>query len=169
MARVENVSGKNRRFIIGYVLLVGLPVLALVAVLNRGRDLTAPTSVGGVWKFEIAPDRPSNSACGESLSLLSDSLISISQSGKSLSLTLDNGSRAAVSALIEGDMISGLLPASVNGAEETGCENRILTLTATVTGSADARKMVGELSLSGCESCEPVGFHAARQVRAPAK
>src|SRR5712671_4676256 len=100
VARGRNaISHTNRNFVIAYVFLVVLPVLGLVAVLKSGRGLTAPFSVDGAWKIESGAGLLSASPCGNFLSSVSKAPISISQSGKSLVVTLSGGTKTTMGTL----------------------------------------------------------------------
>jgi Kef-type K+ transport system membrane component KefB len=44
------MSRAGRNFVVAYILLVGLPLLALVGVLRRGRAVTAPVATNAAWK-----------------------------------------------------------------------------------------------------------------------
>src|SRR5712691_9738620 len=82
------MSHTNRNFVIAYILLVGLPLLALAGVLKSGRSLNAPFSVDGAWKLDAEAAHASTAPCGGFLSSVSNSQISISQSGTSLVIGL---------------------------------------------------------------------------------
>jgi hypothetical protein len=158
------MSRTNRNFIIAYVVLVGLPMLGLMAVLNTGQRLRAPNSVDGVWKVETDISRLSSLPCLTSVSLLRNTSVVISQSGKSLVLSLDHGSKATASGFIEGNTLTASVLPPVEYASETGCgSDRLLTVSATLKGSARPRSLIGAFAVEGCASCPPVEFHAVWQ------
>jgi hypothetical protein len=160
------ISSANRNFIVAYILLVGLPLLGLASVLRTGRALSAPISVDGVWKFGMdGADLPAG-RCSRSLASLQDSLVTISQSGKGLTLSLDNGSRAAGSGVIEGTALNAAFPLSAVSANEPGCgAASVFTLAATIDPKSEPRSMLGTISVDGCASCPSVKYRAARQAR----
>lgn len=49
------MSPANRKFVVAYILLVGLPVLGLIGVLRVGRKLAAPVAVRSTVKLEANP------------------------------------------------------------------------------------------------------------------
>jgi hypothetical protein len=158
------MSHSNRSIAVAYILLVGLPLLALVEVLKMGRILTAPISVDGVWRMETETDHFSALPCGNLPSSVTNTSVLISQSGKNLVLTLSGGSKATASVL-EGRIIKASF-APTGSSPEAGCSiNRIFTLIATFDPKSDPRTLNGTLSVDGCASCAPVEFRAVRQPR----
>jgi hypothetical protein len=144
---------------------VGLPLLGLVGILRSGRSLTAPFSVDGAWKIESGAGRLPASPCGNFLSSVSNAPLSISQSGKSLVVTLSGGTKATTGTL-EGKTIK----AQFTGADKSGaaaCGDGSLTLAATLDPLAEPRTLSGTLSVEGCGSCTPLEFHAVRQPKNP--
>jgi hypothetical protein len=158
------MSHSNRSLVVAYILFVGLPLLALVEVLKMGRTLAAPISVDGVWRMEAETGHFSALRCSNLLSSVTNAPVLISQSGKSLVLTLNGGSKATAS-MLEGRIIkASFVP--TDSSPEAGCGiNRIFTLTATFDPKSDPRTLNGTLSVDGCASCEPVEFRAVRQPR----
>jgi hypothetical protein len=164
------MSHNNRNFVIAYILLVGVPLLALAGVLRSGRTLTAPSSVDGAWKIEATANRPSSSPCADFLSSVAKAPVSISQSGKSLVIGVNggnlNGGKTAT-----GTLDGKALKAQFIGAENPtaqDCSDRGLTLTATLDPKVEPRTLSGTLSVDGCGACAPLEFRATRQVRAAA-
>jgi hypothetical protein len=157
------MSRTNRNFIIAYIGLVGLPMLGLMAVLKTGRSLRAPISVDGVWKVETDISRLASLPCMMSVSSLRNTSVVILQSGKSLVLSLDHGSKATASGVIDGNTLTASVP-MFDYASETGCgSDRLLSMSATLNGNARPRSLMGALAVNGCASCLPVEFHAVWQ------
>jgi hypothetical protein len=151
----------NRNFVIAYVLLVGLPLLGLAGVLRSGRSLNAPFSVDGSWKIDAGAAHLSAAPCGDFLSSVSNSPVSISQSGTSLVIAL--GGKTTTGTLT-GKTIKAQF-AGANSPNATDCSDRALALTATLDPLTEPRTMSGRLSVEGCASCAPVDFRGIRQVR----
>lgn len=156
------MSHANRNFVIAYIALVGLPVAALVGVLKSGRTLTAPFSVDGAWKIQ-AVFNPAPSVCSNFFSSVSDLSLAISQSGKSLVVSLNGGSKTT-SGTLDGKTLTAQF-AGTDGA--ANCSDRPLTLTATLDPHSDPRTLSGKLSLNNCTQCS-LEFRAVRQPRAAA-
>lgn len=155
------MSHTNRNFVIAYILLVGLPLLALAGVLRSGRNLNAPFSVDGTWKVDAAAARASAEPCAAFLSSASNSPLSISQSGTSLVIGL--GGRTTTGTL-NGKTIKAQF-AGAGSSNPTECGDRSLTLTATLDPLAKPRTLSGRLSVEGCASCAPLEFRAVKQPR----
>lgn len=142
---------------------MGLPLLGLVGILRSGHGLTAPISVDGNWKIEPQANRLSALPCGNFLSSVSNAPLSISQSGKTLVVALNGGTKITTGTL-EGKTIK----ASFARAENSGqadCGDQTLTLAATLDPKAEPRTLNGRLSVDGCASCAPLEFRAVRQPR----
>ena len=136
-------------------------MLGLVGVLRSGRSLNAPFSVDGSWKMQAGADHPSPSPCGDFLSSVSTSPVSISQSGTSLVIGL--GGKTTT-----GTLAGKTLKAQFAGAgnpNASDCSDRTLALTATLDPLAEPRTLNGSLSVEGCAACAPVEFRAVRQAR----
>jgi hypothetical protein len=160
------ISSANKKFLVIYVLLVGLPLLGLAGVLRSGRGLRAPISVDGVWRFRTDSANLPAGGCGQPLASLQDSLVTISQSGKGLVVSLNNGAPAAGSGVIEGTTLNATVPLPETSANAPGCaSDNLLTLRATIDPKADPRSMQGTISANGCASCASVQYQAVRQTR----
>ncbi len=162
------ISHTNRNFVIAYILLVGLPLLGLVGILKSGRRLAAPFSVDGDWKIESS--HPAVSSCGNFLSSVSNAPLSISQSGKSLVVTLRGGTKTTTGTL-DGKTVRAQFAGTVrSGTDKSGaaeCGDGSLTLAATLDPLAEPRTLSGTLSIEGCGSCAPLEFRAVKQPRSP--
>lgn len=160
------ISSTNRNFVIAYIILVGMPLLGLAGILRSGRGLSAPISVDGVWKLSTDTANQPSGRCGKSLASLQDWLLTISQSGKELVVSLNNGSSATGSGVIEGTTLNATVPLREASANEPGCAiDGVLTLSATINPKAEDRSMQGTISVSGCTSCSGVKYQAVRQTR----
>ena len=164
------ISPSNRKFLVAYLLLVGLPLLCLAGVLRAGRKLTAPTSVDGAWKFETDTARLASLPCGKSVAAFQDAVVNISQSGKSLILTRSDVTRTPSSGTIEDTQLTALIPWPEAASSETECRgDGTLQLVATIDASAKPKFMVATISIPGCSSCAALEFHGARQVHSAGK
>ena len=152
----------NRNFVIAYILLVGLPLVGLVGVLRSGRSLNAPFSVDGAWKINAGALQTSSAPCAAFLSSVSNSPVSISQSGTSLVIGLGGGK--LTTGTLEGKTIKAQFAGAAN-PNATDCSDRSLTLTATLDPQTEPRTLSGRLSVEGCTSCAPVEFRAVKQPR----
>jgi predicted deacylase len=124
--------------------MVGVPVLGLLGILEAGRSIPAPLSVGGDWALESDPTANCANPPG---SLQRQLAWSISQSGAEAVITLHDGYGTTLEAAIDGATLTAKSP---GGA-----------ILATVAGKLDQRTMEGKVTLVGCA---PVAFHAVRQA-----
>jgi hypothetical protein len=161
------MSHINRNFILAYIFLVGLPVVGLVGVLKSGRTLVAPVSIDGVWQVQADPVALATLPCGRTLALDPEKLLTISQSGKTFTLSFSNDTKSISSGVIDGTMLTSSIILSSAWAAEKGCsDRRELALLATVDPKAEPRSLQGKMSVSNCSSCVPVEFRAVRQTPA---
>lgn len=142
---------------------MALPVLGLVGILKSGRGLSAPFSVDGAWKIE--PRNPSASSCGSLLSSISNAPLSISQSGKSLVVSLSGGTKTSTGTL-DGKIVTAQFP-GIDKSSTALCGEHGLNLTATLDPTAEPRTLSGTLSFDDCPSCAPMEFRAVRQPKTP--
>ena len=162
------ISPTSRNFVIAYILLVGLPLLGLAGALRSGQRLNAPISVDGVWKIGMDSANLSSGKCGKSLASLQDALITISQSGTELAVSVNNDSSTTGSGLIEGTTLDATVPVLETSANEPGCGSYSkITLSATVDPKLEPRSMQGTVSFHDCDSCSRMKYRAIRQTRSP--
>jgi hypothetical protein len=155
-------SSSNTRFILAYILLVGFPLLGLAGVLKAGRSLSAPLAVDGVWKLDAVTAQQETQICIQPLAAL-DSLLTISQSGRELGLTLNKQATATGAGMIEGAELSATFQLPKSSPE--GCGDS-LVLNARIESKAVPKLMSGTISFRECASCTTERFHAGMQSRA---
>jgi len=153
------MSHANRNFVIAYIFLVGLPVLGLVGVLKSGHGLTAPYSIDGSWKIEPRSSPASYaSSCPKFFSSIFSAPFSISQSGKTVVISLNDGRTST--GTLEGKALEAQFPRTDNSGAE--CGDRSLSLTATLDPRTEPRTLTGTLSVENCAGCS-LEFRAVRQ------
>jgi hypothetical protein len=162
------VTHSNRNFVLAYVLLVALPLFGLAGVLRSGRKLSAPMSVGGVWKMSANQDQLAGLACGKFLQA-QNAPFTISQSGRAFTLNSPSSALSATTGAIEGNTINATLVPSAVAAKEDGCGEHSLSLTAVVDTKASPRSLQGTLQVQDCPGCAAVGFHGIRDEQGKAK
>ena len=158
----DAIPHTNRNFVIAYILLVGLPLLGLVGVLRSGRTLVAPFSVDGAWKIDAGAAHPSAAPCRDFLASVSNSPVSISQSGTSLVIGLGGGK--TTTGTLDGKIIKAQFAGSAN-PNANDCSDHNLSLTATLDPLTEPRTLSGKVTVEGCDSCVPVEFRAVKQPR----
>lgn len=154
------MSTTNRKFVLAYILLVGLPLLGMAAALRSGRHLTAPIAVDGTWKIEANLASIGSRSCANVISSVLSSPLVISQSGPNL--VVSSASAKTSSGIIDGtDLRFPLVPAA-----DSGCgSGRTITLTAVVKSKSDAGTLAGKLAATDCDSCAPIEFRAIKQPK----
>lgn len=131
------------KLVAAYLLLVGVPVLGLLGILQAGRAIRAPLSIGGEWTLEF--DHAGR--CATWPAGLRQPALNISQSGTGALITLNDGHSTVLEATVNGATLSAKSPAA--------------TITASIAGEPPARTLEGRMSFDGCG---PVAFRAVRQA-----
>lgn len=158
------MSRANRNFVIAYVLLVGLPLVGLAAILKSGRRLVPPISIDGTWNVEADTTHLSSTPCAHALSSLSTNSLLISQSGKTLVLTFNDGSKTTGRGVLDGKNVRAPF---VFEPSSSGCMAvQRLLLDATVDIYSEPRSLKGSLLVNNCPDCTPIEFHAVRLPQA---
>ena len=135
-------TGK-KRIVVAYICLVGVPLLALVGILDAGRGLRAPIAVGGTWDIQADLQRLASASCA-SLAVSQQPVLVISQSGRYLALTLD---RMQGSGRVENTTVSAIVSPPANDASCGPGERRFYLQ---ANRSADRDLMTGVIGLNGC-------------------
>jgi hypothetical protein len=159
LPEMGSMSRTSRNFVVAYILLVGLPLLGLVGVLRSGRKLSAPISVDGTWKINADNAVLANYPCSSVPSFL-DAPLLISQSGKSLAISLGKAKTVATG-LLENRSLKASVPQGTDSSSPA-CGADFFALTAMVDPMSEPRSLSGTLSAPGCASCAPVQFRAVR-------
>jgi hypothetical protein len=161
------MSTTNSKFLLAYVLLVGLPIAALVGVLKHGKTLTAPKSVDGSWQIQSGWNELGALPCGTA-STPEDAVLNISQSGKNFELTLPNGFHTQAFGSIDGKTLNATLSPALQ-PKLAGCSGeKAFTLVASLNTDVRPRTLSGTVAVDGCPTCSPIAFVAVPQ-RAVAK
>ena len=156
------------KLILTYVFLVGVPLLGLLAILRAGEHLTPPQSLGGAWNLEADFTSLANKACRDLLLNVKQPFLSISQSGPSVTLTLNNAQRTTLAGTLQNASIAAG-PELSSGANPSGdcLDPRSIRLRADIGKEAGQRILIGTLSIAGCPGCAPIPFRAQRQSLSP--
>ena len=164
------MSRTNRNFLIAYAALVVLPIGGLLGLLKHGRTLGAPISVDGVWRLQADLSQLAALPCGSSLASTQYSAVTISQSGKNFTLSLNNGPNATASGIVEGTTLKASVLPSAAWASQAGCgSDHVLTLIATVDPKSEPRTLAGLLTVNECPSCTPVELRGVREIQSGKK
>jgi len=123
--------------------MVGVPVLGLLGILEAGRSIPAPLSIGGDWTLEFDPA----AHCATGTAGLRQPALSISQSGTQALITLNDGHATTLEATINGAALTATSPTA--------------GIAATISGRLGERTLEGQMHFDGCA---PVAFRAVRQA-----
>ena len=149
-----------------YVFLVGLPVLAISAVLRVGQRLRSPVFVGGTWSVERPSNTDPDSSCCYSLISSERTVLTISQSGSRLSLTLNDQNRTTFAGEIRDSTINatiGRLAADAS-IDAQGISGASIQLHATVERESASDRLLGGLTCFDCPTSTVTSFSAQRQA-----
>jgi hypothetical protein len=149
----------NRRLLIEYLLMVGLPLVLLVGVLHQGRTLQAPAAVEGTWKFTLNGSAATGGSCDPLLRDVSGFALSVSQSGSYLTATVVDSGRRVLRGRSEGSDF-WLESVRLNGPNPN---SNLLRLTGTVRNAQDGKLIWGALLMPRNMDCPPVAFAARLQ------
>jgi|GEM_PF-4935957 len=139
------------RTVLSYLILVGLPLLGLVAVIEKGKALHPPMAVGGDWKAEL--DQAPDGASCSSRRLSPAFTIQMVQSGTQLTLLLKEGADAELRGKISSARISA--------------RDRDLSVEfqAEVEKGERGDRLSGTLSLSECRESGTIRFAAVKNFQ----
>ncbi len=163
------MSRTNMNFVFAYAFLVILPLVGLAGILKRGRSLTAPVSIDGIWSLQVDPAALDSLPCGKFLAAIPEKTIVISQSGRSFVLSFAGEPKIAASGTLDGTTLRTSLTPS-ESSSETNCTGAPKwSMVASVDRRADSSFLEGALSAPNCATCAVVRFHAERQAAASPK
>ena len=148
----------RKTFITAYIFLVGVPLLALVGVLEAGRKLVAPPAVDGPWVVDADFRSLAPSPCGALFGTLRQPVLLISQSGTHFDFALNAATRLSGEGALQGPDLT-----ASGGVTACSVPQNFL-VTASVSGQPAARVLNGKISLPSCADCAPVAFHAIHPI-----
>jgi len=134
--------------ILHYLFLVGIPVLGVFGLLQMGKGITPPVSVGGTWLLEITPPFTGEDTCGHFLSWSDKPRLMISQSGPHLLFTFNDKERTQLAGKVEGQTLS------ISTAK--------LNLKAALDRQVKPDRLRGEITLNHCST--PLMLTATREM-----
>lgn len=150
--------------VLAYILLVGIPIVALIGIVDAGSDLRAPTAIGGKWELStdfraLALGSCSPSQAGEPI------VLSISQSGRYFTLSFGHLQGSGIldqAAFLSDD----LRPASDSSSCGAGAPTYYLR--GRLERPDQDEEITGVAGIEGCAACRPISFRAIRR-NLPAK
>ncbi|HZT30400.1 MAG TPA: hypothetical protein VFA33_10980 [Bryobacteraceae bacterium] len=146
----------KRNLILGYICLVGIPLLAMIAILDAGHGLRAAAVVGGTWDVQADFQGLASSPCAAPLLAAKRPALRISQSGRYLALSLDR--LQGPGRVDDGIVTAGALRTA--GGDFCGSQDHPVILRANLERSAGQAFLNGTITVDGCPSCAAVAFRA---------
>ncbi len=138
-----------------YLALVAPPFLGLVGILELGKGLAAPRSIGGEWQLDDASQKQAAAPC-HGLVFEKQPTLKVSQSGLRAELVFADKAKTRMSVQIDDQHITG----SARGAG--GC-GEPLSLDARLEKSGDKAELIGTLERRGCSSCPALHLRAGKK------
>jgi hypothetical protein len=144
------------RSLLFYIFLVGLPLLAILEVLEIGNDLKPPIFLGGTWTIERTSNASAASPCGDFL-IPGRALLTVSQLGPHLLLTFSGESKATLAGEIDGASVTAKI------VDRAGYDEAAIELRARRDRHDGSARLVGTLTFNDCPSRTEVSFVATRR------
>jgi hypothetical protein len=138
--------------------MVGVPVAAILGVLELGRGLRAPAAIGGRWG--LVPAAPATDGLAPCLDAVAAAphVLRVSQSGRYVEARLRRaGARAGIA--LRGVVESDRLALGTEARLGVGCDGP-LQLSARIVQKDDGRMLDGTLGVAGCRACGTLRFTA---------
>lgn len=129
-----------KRLLSGYLMMVGIPLIVIVVVMNAGRDLVAPPSIGGGWAMQWA-DPDAAAKCKERLPEAVGGSLAISQSGRHLTAFWNEDGASAM----KGTLDQGQFTLCPIGTSSESCSSDPLHLTGRILEENGERRLEVQL------------------------
>jgi hypothetical protein len=151
------------RLVLLYLSLVGVPIAGILGILHVGERLTPPIAVGGAWIVEVEAPATGVPACNTALWQAQEPILTISQSGPHLQLTLSHEDRITFLGEIREGRVTA--EAEVTRAAANIPEDRASAhLEAWVDHQAQPMRLRGVLTMIQCAARTDMPFVAVRQL-----
>jgi hypothetical protein len=134
-----------------YIAFVGLPLLGLVGILQAGRGIVPPVSIGGRWKVDSGGKLASAIKCAPTQEA-DPVVLRIGQSGQHLRMELRDG---------ENTMLQGKLEGTTVTAKAAGRTDPPIQVHAELDRGSQPAVLVGTVDVNRCPAQIP--FRAVRQ------
>jgi hypothetical protein len=140
-----------------YLALVTPPFLGLIGIIELGKGLAAPRSIGGEWQLDDASQKEAAAPCHD-LVFDKQPTLKVSQSGLRAELVFADKAKTVMNVQIDEQRITGSGHAHAAG----GCDEP-LSLDARLENSGDKVAIVGTLERRGCSSCPALHLRAGKK------
>lgn len=137
MGTRENWIRRHLKTIFVYLLMVTLPALGVLGIIQIGKSLEAPISVGGTWSIE----HQQMNGCQEIWNWSENPEIEIKQSGPILEIILNDSSRSHLKGILDRSNLYA-----------TSDDQPQLRLHVEFDRGVDHSSLNGSLTIEGCSS-----------------
>ena len=146
-----------------YIITVGILFLALIKILEEGKNLKAPPNVSGKWILRT-DSTLRNGKCLTQYFGNNSPAFFIEQSGKYLELTLDDSAGTKMDGNLEDDSLrfSGTFSSGNNYKISCG-ENFLVHLNLEMINETSPEQVTGIWSTPNCSRCSSISFAAVKE------
>lgn len=143
------------RWVLLYLSMVGVPLLALLAILRVGERIVPPVALGGEWQVEFERV-PSGAECA-AFEFAGTTVLRIAQSGTYLTLRFGEPRRTTLKGRLAGRALEGW----ARIRSETPCGDT-LRVQATAGPGDLPTELSGRFEVTACDACPRLPFRATR-------
>jgi hypothetical protein len=147
---------------LAYLVFVGIPLGGLFGILRVGEGVEAPMAIHGT--YAVLPMAPSGFACYAYLLGSADSTVSVTQSGRQVSVALGPKGEVTLSGKLFGADLTaeGVIAAGTTPRYVACPVGDTVRMTIRAHREARVKRLDAKLLVAGCPECEPLGFVAVR-------
>jgi hypothetical protein len=147
---------------LAYLVFVGIPLGGLFGVLHVGQGIEAPTAIHGA--YAVLPMAPSGFVCYAYLLGSDDSTVTVTQSGRQVTVALGPKGEVTLSGKLFGAELTaeGVIAAGTTPRHVACPVGDTIRMTVLAHREARLKRLDARLFVAGCAECEPIGFVAVR-------
>lgn len=140
-----------------YLILVGIPLVIVLAILKFGEHIQAALAIDGPWvmQTDLPPDA---SPCADALASFEGRNLVISQSGRYLTAIWDHEPRTKFYGSLRDRAFS---LSSLASTSKTGCGASALLLEGRIVDGNGARSLEARLRLPDCGGCGELALYSS--------
>ncbi|MEZ0335397.1 MAG: hypothetical protein ACAI18_15410 [Gemmatimonadales bacterium] len=148
--------------VLAYLVFVGIPLAGLFGVLRIGQGIEAPMAIHG--SYAVLPMAPSGFACYAYLLGGDDSTVTVTQSGRQVTVTLGPKAEVTLSGQLSGADLTaeGVIAAGTTPRYVACPVGDTIRMTIQAHREKQVKRLDASLFTAGCPDCAPQGFVAVR-------
>lgn len=148
-----------------YFILVGPPIAGIYGIVCLGHDLKPPMSVAGAWNVELTSRTADTSSC-EGFIVPSKSLIlTITQTGPHLDLTLNDQSATRLSGEVSLERLTAKSLEQIETTPGAPAITSLIQLQANIDRQPGLDRLSGTLTFANCPAGSEFSFAAIRRQK----